>query len=520
MVTKHREKRFMNTPAKITTTLLLAGSLLIAAGCGNEESGSSSGRSGMRDGSRRKTAAIPVQVARVKRGDISRFLLHTTTIEAEKVVEVVAKVSGQVSKLPVEEGMKVKRGTLLAQLDEAELKLELIQARARMETDKAAFERAQSMFEKNLIAHEAFDATRLQYENSKAQYEAARLRVEYTAVRSPIAGIVTARNVELGQRVAVNQVLFVVADFDPLRARIYVPEKDITEIYEGQKAIIRADALPEQEFTATVRMISPVVDPANGTVKVTLDVPSARGKLKPGMFVSVYITTATHKDALLIPKKALLIESENDQVYVFDQGKARKAVLETGFTSGDMIEVLSGLSEGDLVVTIGQEGLRPGLPIRISGGDVPAVSESADSSGTQAVASTNGKPETGRKPAAQKPAAAVDGKTAMKAAAPAAAQTVDTEVVRKLEEWFMKNQRMRQRYEAALEEDPAMKDDPARKLDYFRSSMDRMMGFMMRNERSQKAFEKALEKDPDLETDLLKQMAFIQGLFRDMRRGR
>jgi len=85
----------MNTPAKITTTLLLAGSMLITAGCGNEKSDGSSGRSGMRDGSQRKTAAIPVQVARVKRGDISRFLLHTTTIEAEKVVEVVAKVSGQ-----------------------------------------------------------------------------------------------------------------------------------------------------------------------------------------------------------------------------------------------------------------------------------------------------------------------------------------------------------------------------------------------------------------------------------------
>ncbi len=516
MLSTHHAKKTERIFLKTAGLTVLAGLILLSVGCGGEESGTKGSRtsSGMRGGSKRSTAAIPVQVARVKRGDISRFLLHTTTIEAEKTVEVVAKVSGQVSRLPVEEGMRVKRGTLLAQLDEAELKLELIQAKASMETDKAAYERAKSMFEKNLIAHEAFDATRLKYENSKAQYEAARLRVEYTAVRSPIDGIITARNIELGQRVGVNQVLFVVADFDPLRARIYVPEKDITEIYVGQKAIIRADALPDKEFTATVRMISPIVDPANGTVKVTLDVPSSKGLLKPGMFVSVYITTATHENTLLIPKKALLIESESDQVYVYDQGKARKAVLETGFSSGDMIEVLSGLEEGDLVVTIGQEGLRPGLPIRISGGDAPAMTQEGKPGKSDETVAGNGKKQAsdrGKKGGE---------KMAMKSPAPAEKEAVDEAVVQKLEEWFMKNQRMRQRYEEALEQDPAMADDPARKLAYFRESMDRMMGFMMRNPRGQKAFEEALEKDPDLETDLVKQMEFMQKLFREMRRGR
>jgi membrane fusion protein (multidrug efflux system) len=189
--------------------------------------------------------------------------------------------------------------------------------------------------------------------------------LDYTRVRAPFDGVVTVRNIELGQRVNVNQSLFVVADFNPLRAKIYVPEKSIGRIYEKQKAKIAIEAEPGLEFTGIVKMISPVVDPSSGTSKVTLNIEDHMGKLKPGMFATVFITTETHNDALIIPKKALILESDLDQVYIYQEGNAHKVNLTVGFTAGEDLEVLAGLEEGDLVVTAGQDGLREGLPLRI-----------------------------------------------------------------------------------------------------------------------------------------------------------
>jgi membrane fusion protein (multidrug efflux system) len=354
-----------NLKSLLVLCIIVLSSMTVLTGCGGDQVSGNTGRGGGEGENSKMSAAIPVQVAAVKRGDISLSLMQTTTIEAVRQVDILTKVSGQVVKLPVEEGMKVKKGELLAKLDEAELKIEFMKTKVSLETDKTMFERAQSMLEKNLIAEENYETTRLQYESSKAAHEAARIQLEYTNVKAPFDGVVTARNIELGQRVNANQSMFMIADFNPLRAKIYVPEKDIGRIFEGQQAKIAIEAEPETNFSGVVKMISPVVDPSSGTSKVTIDIEDSMGKLKPGMFASVFITTETHHDALIIPKKALILESDLDQVYTYQDKKAHKVNLKVGFTSGDDLEVLSGLEEGALVVIAGQDGLREGLPLRI-----------------------------------------------------------------------------------------------------------------------------------------------------------
>lgn len=504
-------------------SLLLAGVLAVSCGDEGTNGGASRDMSRMRGASSREAAAIPVRVATVERGDISTFLLHTTTIEAEKEVDVVAKVAGQVVSLPAEEGMTVKKGQVLAQLDEAELKIELTQARVRMETDKAAFERAKDMLDKQLIAEENFDAAKFQYENSKAAYEAAKLRVEYTTIRSPIAGVVTARLIELGQRVNVNQPLFQVADFSPLRARIYVPEKDMAKVFEGQRVIITVDALPGATFDGVVKMISPIVDPTNGTAKVTIDINNSKSALKPGMFATANITTESHKNTLIIPKKALLLESQTDQVFVYDQGVARKRTLELGFTSGDRVEVLSGLAEGELVVTVGQEGLREGLPLRIPGEESPRMTdagtpEAARRPDTSATApgrdtSQRGERQQRRPSGEMQPAPA---RPVASSPDPAAAPL--PEKLAAIEEAFMQNRFMKRAYERKLEEDPDVATDPAKKMAFFREAVQSMEDRVLQNPMAQDAYMKAVEKDPEIETDLLKKLEFFQGMFRRMRR--
>lgn len=346
---------------RLTLTALIS---IFITQCG-ENNASNNAQNGFGGRDEQRAAAIPVQVTPVRKGEISIYLMQTTTIEAKRQVDILAKVAGEVIKMPAEEGMRVKQGDLLAKLDGGELRITYLQSKVAMETDKAMLERAKNMLEKDLIAEETYETTRLQYESSNAAYEAALLQLEYTSIKAPFDGIVTVRNIEIGQRVNVNEALFVLADFNPLRAKIYVPEKEVGRIFVGQKAKITAEALRGTEFPGVVEMVSPVVDPTSGTSKVTIDIKDNSGKLKPGMFSTVYITTDTHKDALIIQKKSLILESDRDQVYIYQEGKSHKVTLETGFTSGEDLEVIAGLNEGDLVVTAGQDGLREGLPIRI-----------------------------------------------------------------------------------------------------------------------------------------------------------
>lgn len=349
----------------LTVALFISLMILNCGGKPGDDNPDARGGPGSMRGRPQNSAAIPVQVASIEKGDISTFLMQTTTIEAERQVDILSKVSGQVIKLPVEEGARVKKDDLLVQLDEAELKINYMRAKVSLETDKSLFDRTKDLFERKLVATEAYEAARLQYESSKATYEAARLQLDYTNVRSPFDAIVITRNIELGQRVNVNQSLFLIADFEPLRAKIYVPEKDLGRLFEGQAAKITVEAEPGIDFQGVVKMISPIVDPESGTSKVTIDIADHQNKLKPGMFSSVFIITDTHVNTLIMPKKALVLETDLDQVYIYRDGTAHKVNLKLGFSSGQDVEVLSGLIEGDLVVTAGQDGLREGLPIHI-----------------------------------------------------------------------------------------------------------------------------------------------------------
>lgn len=407
--------------------------LLVLSNCGDQDSSSGNdSQRGNLGGPNSQSAAIPVHAEAVARGEISRFLLQTTSIEAERQVEILAKVSGQVQELNAEEGMKVREGQVLAKLDEAELTINYLRTKVSYETDKSVYERSKEMLEKDFIATEDYEAARLQYESSKAAYKAAELQLEYTHIRAPFTGIVTTRNIELGQRINVNQSLFTLADFDPLRAKIYIPEKDISQIFEGQEALISIEAQPDTEFKGTVKMISPVVDPESGTSKVTIDIDDRQGLLKPGMFASVYITTETRTNTLIIPKKSLVLETDVDQVYIYRNGTAHKINLELGFTSGENVEVLSGLQEGELVVTAGQDGLREGLPIRI-----PGLQESEQRFAENQPAQTEN-------------------------------VAIDPERLQRMEQRMLQNPEIKKEYDKRIQDDPDMKNDPEKKLAFFR----------------------------------------------------
>ena len=345
--------------------------------CGEEEAqqtqGGRAGRGGRGGG-----AAAPVKVETVKQGDISAYILKNTTLEAERWVDVRARRAGQVISLLKEEGDPVREGTVMARLDADAAQISVAQREVAYREAKQRYEREDALFQRNLGSKQSYENAKTQFESAKAQLEQAKLDLSYTAIRSPIEGIMTLRNIEVGNMVTNNQVVASVAKFDPLLARIQVTEKDFGKITVGQTARITVEAAPEREFTGTVKMISPVVDPESGTVKVTVEIPRTDASLlRPGMFASVYIITETRRNTLVIPKKALVLEGEGNQVFTFEtdpetgRGQAQRKRIEIGFTDSDRLEILSGLTQGEQVITVGQEGLRPGSPVRLVGEAAP-----------------------------------------------------------------------------------------------------------------------------------------------------
>ena len=333
-------------------------------GCGGEsEQGGSAGQQGRR-GRNQAAAAIPVKVEAAVLAEISKSVLKNTTLEAERWVDVRARRQGQVVQIMKEEGDPVTEGDVIAELDSDDAQLQVTQMEVAYLDAKRNFNRVEKIFKSGLTSEEQFESARTRQDRASAQLDQAKLNFNYTRIKSPITGIVTIRSVEIGNVVTNNQVVFSVADFDPLLARIRVPEKEIGNIAVGQEARISVETKQEVIFSGRVKMISPVVDPESGTIKVTVEIPSSGSVLRPGMFASVHIITETRKQALVIPKKALVLEGEGNQVFVFERGeeggKAQRKRIEIGFSDSDRLEVVSGLQEGDLVITVGQDGLRPG----------------------------------------------------------------------------------------------------------------------------------------------------------------
>ena len=362
----------------------IAAAALLAACGGSEEEGGGGGWPGRGGGRAGGEAALPVRTEAVERGEITSYVETHARLEAERWVEVVSRAQGLAEALLAEEGDQVREGQVLLRLEKEEARLRVRQAQVALAQARSTLERTEALHGQNLVSQEEFESAGNQLENAEVALREAQLGLEYTDIRAPIDGIVMLRQVEQGDLVRANEVLFSMADVDPLQARIQVPEKRIGQIHTGQPARVMIDALADRVFPASVRRISPGVDPASGTIKVTLDIPPAAGVLRPGMFATVRIITEVHEQALIIPKKALVLETDQDDVFAVRDGQAKRLRVELGYADGDRVEVLSGLADDDRVITVGHEGLKDGAVVRVVGeaGEVAATGDTAAAGGT------------------------------------------------------------------------------------------------------------------------------------------
>lgn len=316
-------------------------------------------------GDKDSTAAIPVEMASAQRGSISAYYSTTATLEAEEEAMVVAKVRGIINKLNVEEGDYIRSGEVMAQLEDEQLEIEAVRAKATMDRLYNDYQRNQELFDKKLISAEQFENSKFEYESQKAAYELANLKLKYTQIKAPINGVVSQRIIKVGNMVNTDQEVFKITDFDPLLAVLHVPEHEMSKLRINQTSVIQVDAIRNQVFTGEVLRISPVVNPETGTFKVTIAIKDESRQLKPGMFGRVRIVYDTHENALMIPKEAVMNEDGASSVYVLNDQMVFRRNIQTGYVNGANIEVLDGLKDGDSVVTIGQSSLQDSTMVQV-----------------------------------------------------------------------------------------------------------------------------------------------------------
>lgn len=308
-------------------------------------------------------APIPVETAAVEKGDVSSYLTSTANLVPESEVRVISEWEGRLAKLNVEEGQSIVKGQILGELMRGDAEILQAKARVRAENAKVGLDRAGRLKDQELISTEAFDKVQMESRVADQELAEAQWRMEKTYIRSPFTGVVTGRSVQHGQHIRPGDELFVVADFDPLVARIYMPEKDVLELAEGRMVRLALRADEKVSFDGRISQISPVVDTATGTVKVTVEVVGAPKEVRPGAFIRVDIVKDTKTGALLVPREAVIRELQSTFVFLAENGVARKKAVKVGLEEKGRVEI-EGLAAGDHVVIAGQGGLKDGALVK------------------------------------------------------------------------------------------------------------------------------------------------------------
>jgi len=198
--------------------------------------------------------------------------------------------------------------------------------------------------------------------------------------------VISERYIKLGNTVRVGEPMFRVTGFDPLVAYMHIPEREFRRISAGQPVAIDIDALADEDFTAAVTRVSPIVDPGTGTFKITIEIRDETLRIKPGMFGRMSIVYDRHENVLQVPRSAVIDDMGSETVFVVEDGKAVKRVVQTGYGEKGMVEIVDGLDDVDDVITVGQVGLKPDARVNIINAPPAPAAEDDDEGEGEALA--------------------------------------------------------------------------------------------------------------------------------------
>lgn len=301
-----------------------------------------------------------VETAVIGRGPAVQAVYATGVVEPVFWAKVSPTISGRLAEIAVRDTMPVKKGDVLARLDEGEARARLAEMEARQGYWRDELARQRTLSERGIASREVFDRAQTEYLAAQALYLATRQRLADLTLLAPMDGMVLRQDGEIGEVVDKQQVLFWIGQPKPLRAVIDVDEEDIPLVAVGQQALVKADAFPEAAVEGKVAEITPKGDPTNKSYRVRVALPDDN-RFHIGMTVEANIVVRQVADAVLLPLEALRGES----VFVVADGRAALRAVKTGIRGRDKIEIRDGLRAGDTVVLNPPATLKDGARLRL-----------------------------------------------------------------------------------------------------------------------------------------------------------
>ena len=306
---------------------------------------------------------MPVDVDTARYQSIVDAVRATGRIEALQAVDLRPDEQGRVIGLHFFEGQSVGRGAALVTIDDAMLRAQAERAGAERDLARQQLERVRLLRQQNASSAADLERAEANARSAAAALAVLQLQIARSIVRAPFAGVVGQRFVSVGDYVTTNTKLLTLQTVDPQRAVIEVPERHAIALRPGQTVAFTVAAEPGRIFNAQVDFIDPVVQTANRTIMVKGRAPNPNRVLRPGMFIEARLATATRMNAIVVPEDAVQPLRTANVVWVVDGGKASRRVVQLGARSQGVVEIVSGVKAGELVVVGGLERMAEGMPV-------------------------------------------------------------------------------------------------------------------------------------------------------------
>ncbi len=315
---------------------------------------------------------VVVETANVVVLDFADEISAVGSLKAAESIVLRPEVSGRIARIGFRDGAMVNPGDLLVALDATIPDAELAQAQANRDLALATFRRNQELVEKKFISQQALDASAAALKVQEAAVQLAQAKAAKLRLRAPFRGIVGLRDVSVGSYIKEGEVLVNLEDISSLKVDFRLAETWLGRLQPGQVLELASDALPGKRFSARLEAIDPQIDPAARSIAVRARLDNASGQFRPGMFVRVRLSLGERKGVLMVPEEAI-IPGAKPAVFKVVEGKAERVMVRTGIRRDAQVEIVEGLSAGDVVVSAGQMKLRPGAPVQVAGVKPAAV---------------------------------------------------------------------------------------------------------------------------------------------------
>jgi len=294
------------------------------------------------------------------------------------------EVIGRVSKINVESGRDVEKGTIIIELDSSVEQANLKEAQAKVERARKKVQRYEQLKSTKAISPENLDEVETEYRTSMASMQSLQSIIDRKNIVAPFSGRVGIREVNVGQIVIPGTAIIPLYSLDPLYVNFSVPQQFLPKMKVGGSVSITLDAFKDKKFIAVISAINPNVTESVRNVAIQATLSNGDMKFSPGMFVSVLVDLTQVDNLVVIPSSSISYAPFGDSVYVIEQVKGqdgkeflgvRQQMVQLGETRGDLVQIISGLKEGEEIVTSGVFKLRPNAPVKVNNSIQPSALE-------------------------------------------------------------------------------------------------------------------------------------------------